>query len=241
MPIATRLTERLGIVHPVISAPMDVIAGNVSQVQEYFNGKLPFAVRLPEVPQPLLKSLGGRVTHLRDRDAAYVRYDMPRGRVSVFVYEDTDDDSEVAPLYVVGNRGDGKRNVGVVRRGSPTEGGWTTLAETEPYPISGTQFDHLFNGVVVSPDGAWVFVNSGSRTDHGEVQDNDGSFPDAREGALTSRIFRLPADGEAITLPDDEAAVAPYVFARGARNAGAVRAQSIVGQAIALAPVCALA
>ncbi len=84
--------------------PMDVIAGNVSQVQEYFNGKLPFAVRLPEVPQPLLKSLGGRVTHLRDRDAAYVRYDMPRGRVSVFVYEDTDDDSEVAPLYVVGNR-----------------------------------------------------------------------------------------------------------------------------------------
>ena len=27
MPIATRLTERLGITHPVISAPMDVIAG----------------------------------------------------------------------------------------------------------------------------------------------------------------------------------------------------------------------
>jgi glucose/arabinose dehydrogenase len=122
-------------------------------------------------------------------------------------------------LYVVGNRGDGKRNVGVVRRGSPSAGGWTTLAETEPYPISGTQFDHLFNGVVVSPDGAWVFVNSGSRTDHGEVQDNDGSFPGEREGPLTSRIFRLPADGSAITLPNDEQAVAPYVFARGARNA----------------------
>ena len=57
------------------------------------------------------------------------------------------------------------------------------------------------------PDGAWVFVNSGSRTDHGEVQDNDGSFPDAREGPLTSRIFRLPADGEGITLPNDEEAV----------------------------------
>ena len=27
MPISTRLTERLGITHPVISAPMDVIAG----------------------------------------------------------------------------------------------------------------------------------------------------------------------------------------------------------------------
>jgi hypothetical protein len=122
-------------------------------------------------------------------------------------------------LYVVANKGDGKRNVGLIRRGSPSDGGWTTLAETEPYPISGTQFDHLFNGVVVSPDGAWVFVNSGSRTDHGEVQDNDGSFPDEREGPLTSRIFRLPADASAITLPNDEAAVAPYVFARGARNA----------------------
>jgi glucose/arabinose dehydrogenase len=123
-------------------------------------------------------------------------------------------------LYVVANRGDGKRNVGVIRRGSPDDSAsWATLAETEPYPISGTQFDHLFNGVAVSPDGAWVYVNSGSRTDHGEVQDNGGSFPDEREGPLTSRIFRLPADGGAITLPNDEAAVAPYVFARGTRNA----------------------
>ena len=123
-------------------------------------------------------------------------------------------------LYVVANRGDGKRNVGIIRRGSPGDASsWVTLAETEPYPLSGTNFDHLFNGVVVSPDGAWVYVNSGSRTDHGEVQDNDGTFPGERESPLTSRIFRLPADGSGITLPNDEEAVAPYVFARGTRNA----------------------
>lgn len=123
-------------------------------------------------------------------------------------------------LYVVANRGEGTRNVGLVRRGPPAGGsGWVTLAETAPYPVSGTQFDHLFNGVAVSPDGAWVYVNSGSRTDHGEVQDNKGSFPGAREGALTSRLFRFPADAENIVLPDDEAASAPYVFARGLRNA----------------------
>jgi hypothetical protein len=85
--------------------PMDVVAADIAPVQDYFNGKLPFAVRLPEVARPMLKQLGGRVTHLRDHDAAYVRYEVPSGRVSVFVYEDpdNDDDSEVAPLYMVGN------------------------------------------------------------------------------------------------------------------------------------------
>lgn len=124
-------------------------------------------------------------------------------------------------LYVVANRASGVRNKGVVRRGPPSGGGlgWATVAETAPYALSGTQFDHLFNGVAVSPDGNWVYVNSGSRTDHGEVQNNSGNFPGAREGALTSRIFRLPTSVQDVRLEDDEAASAPYVFARGLRNA----------------------
>lgn len=124
-------------------------------------------------------------------------------------------------LYVVANRASGPRNKGVVRRGPPSGGGlgWVTLAETESYALSGTQFDHLFNGVAVSPDGSWVYVNSGSRTDHGEVQTNGGNFPDAREGALTSRIFRIPTAVQDVRLADDEAESAPYVFARGLRNA----------------------
>jgi len=124
-------------------------------------------------------------------------------------------------LYVVANKASGARNKGLLRRGPPSGdgGGWSTVAETAPYPISGTQFDHLFNGVVVSPDGAWVFLNSGSRSDHGEVQANDGSFPNAREGPLTSRVFRLPANATDIRLEDDEAKNAAYVYARGVRNA----------------------
>lgn len=123
-------------------------------------------------------------------------------------------------LYVVANRASGARNKGLVRRGPLSGGpGWVTLAETEPYPISGTQFDHIFNGVVVSADGAWVYVNSGSRTDHGEVQPNNGSFPEAREGALTARIFRFPTDTSGLRLQDDEAANEAYLFARGVRNA----------------------
>ncbi len=85
--------------------PMDVVAADVTQVQDYFNKKLPFAVRLPRLPNDTVKALGGRVTHLRERDAAYVRYDVAGGKLSVFVYEDPNEDlDEVAPMYKVGNQ-----------------------------------------------------------------------------------------------------------------------------------------
>jgi anti-sigma factor RsiW len=87
--------------------PMDVVAGDLDKVQRYFDGKLPFAVRVPQFvrDEPISVELGGRVINLRDQDAAYVRYELPRGRVSVFVYpEPTSAGSEVMPLYQVGNR-----------------------------------------------------------------------------------------------------------------------------------------
>jgi hypothetical protein len=107
--------------------PVDVRGPDVAQVQRFFNEKLPFAVNLPDlhaaatqarsptdVPagdpdlEPLVRSaamLGGRITHLRDRDAAYVRYELPRGRISVFVYSDPDFDVfENASVYQVNHR-----------------------------------------------------------------------------------------------------------------------------------------
>ncbi len=126
-------------------------------------------------------------------------------------------------LYVTVNRKVGaKQTQAIVRRGKPSASGafdWQTASSTEPYQLSGTNFDHLVNGITVSPDGKWLYYNSGSRTDHGEVENNGLTFPDLREVPLTSAIFRVPADANDLTLPADEAALKPYMYADGTRNA----------------------
>ncbi len=87
--------------------PMDVVAGDLVKVEQYFDGKLPFAVHVPDVVrnQPVSVQLGGRVIDLSNREAAYVRYDLPGGRMSVFVYPDPHPRfSEVIPGYQIGDR-----------------------------------------------------------------------------------------------------------------------------------------
>jgi glucose/arabinose dehydrogenase len=128
-------------------------------------------------------------------------------------------------LYLVGNEVQGNYNVVTVRRGVRKPGSlyertWSTIAHTAPYPRSNTNFDHNFNAIIASPDGRYLFLNSGSRTDHGEVQSNNGAFPDTREVPLTSAIFRIPADADDILLPNDEAALRAggYLYADGTRN-----------------------
>jgi len=127
-------------------------------------------------------------------------------------------------FYVVGNEIADGYTVSSVVRGIPSETGgreWHVVAQTEPYPRSNTAFDHVFNSVVVSPDGGYLLVNSGSRTDHGEVQSAGGRFPGVREVPLTAKIFRLPADGRDLLLRNDEAFLRAegLVFADGVRNA----------------------
>ena len=123
-------------------------------------------------------------------------------------------------VFVTGNQTLEKSTRAVIRRGTPTGAGytWTTLARTEPYPRSDTPFDHLFNGIAISPDQQFIVVNSGSRTDHGEVEDQNGAFPNLREIPLTSRMFKLPINGSDILLQNSEEALAPYVYAKGFRN-----------------------
>ena len=115
-------------------------------------------------------------------------------------------------------------NQAIIRAGTLAEDGtftWKTVAQSEPYPLSDTPFDHRFSGIVVSPDGNSLYVSSGSRTDHGEVENNSFNFPDAREVPLTAKIFQIPADAENLTLPNDEEALkaAGLIFAWGTRNA----------------------
>lgn len=128
-------------------------------------------------------------------------------------------------LYIVANRTVDKiYNQAFIRKGIADSEGtfrWTTLAQTEAYPLSNTPFDHLFNGIIVSLDGKKVYVNSGSRTDHGEEENNEGNFQGVREIALTAKIFQLPTDAENLILANDEEALKAkgLVFAWGTRNA----------------------
>ena len=128
-------------------------------------------------------------------------------------------------IYLVGNftTNSGNSTFARIVKGVPQSSGarvWSLLARTEPYPRSRTAFDHVFNGIIVSPDGNWVLINSGSRTDHGEVEDVGGAFPNTREVGLTAKILRLPATASNLVLPNDITALrnAGYVFAEGTRN-----------------------
>jgi hypothetical protein len=97
---------------------------------------------------------------------------------------------------------------------------WSTLAKSAGYPKSKTAYDHRFNGVVVSPDGNFIYVNSGSRTDHGEIQSSEGLYPNTREVGLTACILRLPSKGKNLFLANNRATLktSGYIFAEGIRN-----------------------
>ncbi len=97
----------------------------------------------------------------------------------------------------------------------------SVVFNTVKYGANKTTYDHGWNALEVSPDGKYIFVNSGARTDHGEVQDNDGLYPNARDNGLTSKIFRFPIGAKDLELPDDSAKLRAdgYLYARGIRNA----------------------
>ena len=92
---------------------------------------------------------------------------------------------------------------------------------TVEYGANKTIYDHGWNALEVSPDGKYIYVNSGARTDHGEVQDNGGMYPNARDNSLTAKIFRFPINAQDLYLTDDAAKLKTegYMYAEGVRNA----------------------
>jgi len=123
-------------------------------------------------------------------------------------------------MYVVTLIGGGgnQQPIGVTVRkgvGTGTTRTWTTMATSETYPFpSGTPFDHSFNAAVVSADNKWLYISSGSRTDHGETVNG------TREAALSSAVFKLPITASGVMLRNDEAMLKAggYLFADGLRN-----------------------
>lgn len=129
-------------------------------------------------------------------------------------------------LYLCGNSyfEDNKVTVGRMVRFVIQDTGQLKMSvvfNTVKYPANKTIYDHGWNALAISPDEKYIYVNSGARTDHGEVQDNGGLFPGARDNALTSKVFRFPVGSTNLELPDDETQlkVAGYLYASGIRNA----------------------
>jgi Glucose / Sorbosone dehydrogenase len=128
-------------------------------------------------------------------------------------------------MYIVGNSDvAGNQTKATIVKGVIDAGTgarvWSVLAETEPYPKSNTPYDHRLNGIAVGPDGAWIFVNSGSRTDHGEIQSAGGLYPGLREVGLTACILRVRTSASNVLLKNDRAWLKSngYVYAEGTRN-----------------------
>ena len=121
-------------------------------------------------------------------------------------------------MYVVSLIGGGGSPIGVTVRkgvGTGTTRTWTTMATSDTYPFpAGTPFDHSFNAALVSPDNKFLYISSGSRSDHGEVVNG------SREAALSSAVFRLPITANGVMLKNDEAMLKAggYLFADGTRN-----------------------
>lgn len=124
-------------------------------------------------------------------------------------------------LFLVGNEDNAQNaqlGTGTIVKGIPDSPGsetrsWKVLARTVDY-LFGFTYNHKMSGVVVDPNGDYIYINSGARTDHGETREG------YREVGLTSIILKLPANGEGITLQDDREWLRTneYLMAEGIRN-----------------------
>ena len=145
------------------------------------------------------------------------------------------DISSDGKVYIVGNILDNQgndpsyTNIGVIKRATIDDGTWTweTVATTDPWPISNTDFDHVMNEIVITPDDKMLYINSGSRTDHGEEQPvrvqggpEEGLYPGLRETPLTAKILSVPADTTDALLKNDLDYLIEndFIFAFGTRN-----------------------
>ena len=70
--------------------PLEVTAAAVGpeSVAGWFAGKLDFNPSPPQFRGAGVRLVGARLSHIQDRPAAYVRYDLPRGHLGLFILDD---------------------------------------------------------------------------------------------------------------------------------------------------------
>jgi len=59
-------------------------------VASWFAGKLDFNAAPPHFSGGDVRLVGARLSNIQDHPAAYVRYDLPRGHLGLFIVEDAD-------------------------------------------------------------------------------------------------------------------------------------------------------
>lgn len=96
---------------------------------------------------------------------------------------------------------------------------WSDLVTTGSGYQLGAQnnYNHSYSGMAISADGASLYFSSGSRTEHGEDEGPSGIAGNNREVPLTSCILKVPT-GTPTVLQNNDAALAPFLFADGTRN-----------------------
>ncbi len=70
--------------------PLEVTAASIGpeSVAHWFAGKLDFNAAPPQFRDAGVRMVGARLSHIQDRPAAYVRYDLPRGHLGLFILDD---------------------------------------------------------------------------------------------------------------------------------------------------------
>ncbi len=82
--------------------PMEISQPSAAQLEAWFGGKLDHRVAVPQFPNTVAQ--GARLLNVRERQAAYIRYDAPRGdrgepgHLGLFVYGDHGENAELRPL-----------------------------------------------------------------------------------------------------------------------------------------------
>lgn len=82
--------------------PLEV-QGSADVVRSWFDGKVPFAVPPPHL-EPVAVLRGGRISHLGDREAAYLQYELRGRSISVFVFDPNGMHLAAPRREVIGNR-----------------------------------------------------------------------------------------------------------------------------------------
>jgi len=82
--------------------PLEIRQPSPQALETWFQGKLDHRVSVPQLPNAT--ATGARILNVRERQAAYIRYDVPRrngnqgGQVGLFVIGDKPHDVDVGPL-----------------------------------------------------------------------------------------------------------------------------------------------